>query len=1739
MSLQRGSLLVNGVILAISVTILYLVSGLFLGNGLGQDRRYRLAALVLAGLTFAVANRAVLNRFIFSRLDKLREGLQHIEQGGDLKARLETNGADEFAFVAKGINGMLGALQRSQQKRLESDQRYRAAVKETTEGVSLVDVETKRILEANAAFQELLGYKSEELTRLTLYDVVAHDRASIDEDIKRLSVQDRQSFGERKYRRKGGSLVEVEIAANLIRHGERAVACIFVRDVTQRKWAEDVLRRNEAYLRSLIDNSLDVMGILNSDGTVCYLSSAVERMLGFKAERLVGRNAFDMIHTEDSTQIRRIFTEGIRDPEFATSVEFRLQHEDGSWVYVETSARSLLDDPAVMGIVISMRDITVRKEAERRLRESEERYRQAVENSPNAIFSVNRGGLIQTWNRACQHTFQHGQDFIGRHLEELLLEPEDIFRVDQLRDRVFTKETLSDVGMCYRARDGTARFMISRLYPLLDAGGEVEGCVFANTDITDRRKGEAEIEQRANEFAALLETSRDLAAPQDLSILLHTIVERASTLLSANCGGMYLYDPARGDLVVTVATDKIIPLGVRLQFGEGMAGRVAETRQPLIVDDYRTWEGRTPKFEGFPIGAVLEVPMLHQGELIGVLLVEEVADENCPVDRQRRRFTEHDARVLSLFATQAASAVHNARLLQETEQRLEELQVLHRASQALNEDLSLDKVLNVVADHFLAALDVQSCTISALDDATNEMVILIDRDSDPSMRMEAGRRFRPSDYTWYDEVMEQGRACSFRRDDPGLDEEARRELETYQWSSLLVLPLVGKGQAVGLVELGERRGGRDFGVDEVRMAESLAGQGAVAIQNARLYEQLQGELIVRKRTEGEIQQSANEFSALYQIASDLATQQDLPALLKTIVDRASALLKASSGGIYLFDATRQELQVAVGTGFEVARGERLEMGEGMAGRVAQTRQPLLVEDYRTWEHRTPKFQGLPISAVVQVPMLCGGELIGVLAVHEVGDTGRKFTEGDARLLSLFAAQAASAVRNAHLLQQTSARAEQLAMLYDAGLALNGVLEPGAQLEYLFNLAIRTLRADHAEFFRFDQESAKLRFEVGVGYPAGAEAAARDLVFDVGAATGIIGQVAETRTPQYLPDVCADPRWIVVDPQIKSGVWVPVEHEERLLGVLSILSVRADAFSPQDQRLLKLFGNQAAVALENARLFEETRRRADQLSLLNRIASALSQTLDLDQLLEVIYREVKAVLRADAFFIALYDIATDQMNYRIRIDEEVREPPEKRPLSPGLTAHVIRSKKPLLIRDWEQEKDNYPPIRVWGTMKVPRAWLNVPMLFRDTVVGVISLQSYQPNAFDKEEERLLATIADQAAVAVEKARLFAETEHRLQRLHALGDIDKAISSSLDLRVILEVVLAQVTTHLRVDAADILLHNARTQTLSYAAGRGFHSRALQYTELRLGEGLAGTAALERRIVHYPDLTRDADGLRRSPLLPNEAFIAYFAVPLIAKGQSKGVLEIFHRAPLEPDQEWLDFAQALASQAAIAIDEAELFQNLQRSNVELTLAYDATIEGWSRALELRDQETEGHSSRVTEITVRLARMMGMNDQELANLRRGALLHDIGKMAIPDAILFKSDSLSPEEWEIMRRHPTYAYEMLSPIAYLRQAVDVPYCHHEKWDGTGYPRGLKGEQIPLAARIFAVADVWDALRSDRPYRRAWDLDEVCAYMRGQAGKHFDPTVVEEFLRVGMEMPAGRQKGAEEGDTWGQHVVGK
>ncbi len=524
---------------------------------------------------------------------------------------------------------------------------------------------------------------------------------------------------------------------------------------------------------------------------------------------------------------------------------------------------------------------------------------------------------------------------------------------------------------------------------------------------------------------------------------------------------------------------------------------------------------------------------------------------------------------------------------------------------------------------------------------------------------------------------------------------------------------------------------------------------------------------------------------------------------------------------------------------------------------------------------------------------------------------------------------------------------------------------------------------------------------------------------------------------------------------------------------------------------------------------ENKQRERELEAVAAISSALREIQSTDEILLLLLSEALTSVFAQHGGIWLYDPDKDEISLAYETGQSVNMPSVMK-RGEGIVGLAVESED-VVISD-ELHKDPRLADGIRELVPTGLSAVCLPLRAADKVIGAMLITTQLPHEFMSSDIRILMALGQIGGSAIHRTSLYEQTVNQLGRLAALRTIDMAITSSLDLGLTLNVVLDQVIGQCSVDAADILLLKPELQILDFASGKGFRTHSIESASLHLGEGLPGRAAVARKTLFVPDLAQTELPFKRRKLLEDEKFISYYAAPLIAKGKIKGVLEIFHRSALTHDPELIQFLEALADQAAIAIDNSALFYDLQRSNIDLALAYDATIEGWSRALDLRDKETEGHTQRVTDMALKLARAVGVSDEELVHIRRGALLHDIGKMGVPDGILLKPGKLTDEEWELMRKHPGYAYEMLMPIAYLRSALDIPYCHHEKWDGTGYPRGLRGEQIPLSARIFAVVDVWDALRSDRPYRAGWDIEKVLDHLREQSGRHFDPRVVQIFL---------------------------
>ncbi len=552
--------------------------------------------------------------------------------------------------------------------------------------------------------------------------------------------------------------------------------------------------------------------------------------------------------------------------------------------------------------------------------------------------------------------------------------------------------------------------------------------------------------------------------------------------------------------------------------------------------------------------------------------------------------------------------------------------------------------------------------------------------------------------------------------------------------------------------------------------------------------------------------------------------------------------------------------------------------------------------------------------------------------------------------------------------------------------------------------------------------------------------------------------------------------------------------------------------PDDQSIVITI----AIDITNrVRAEDENRQYYNRIMAMGEIDQVIVSTLELDEVLDLITSHLGNLIKFDSM--SILSIDGDQL--QIIACKGFESPEEvlqlRFPSEPGYPNYeVIKNRTPLAITNVSDIYPTFSQARVSKSKGSIKSWLGIPLFNRHEVIGMFTIDRCDDTPYTEQDIEVAMQYANRAAIAITNARLFEQTNNNLSKLEVLRKIDGTITSSKDVSDALHTVLEQVKIGLNVDIAAVFLYDEKDQLLTYQQSFGYWTEGNPEYKVPVGQGYVGTVAARMEPLFIPEVDIKNDGYKYPFSLKNEGIVSYYGFPLITKGKLQGVLQILQRTRLEPTADWIEFAEALAAQTAIAVENLTMFNGLEQANKELREAYDATIEGWAHALEIRDKETEGHSRRVVILTEEVASAFGFGTEDLVHIRRGVLLHDIGKMGVPDQILHKPGPLDEAEWEIMRQHPVYGYEMLRPIIYLRPALSIPHYHHERWDGSGYPEGLKGEAIPLEARIFAVVDAYDALTSDRPYRGAWSQEETVKYLRKQAGKEFDPTVVEKFLEI-------------------------
>lgn len=525
---------------------------------------------------------------------------------------------------------------------------------------------------------------------------------------------------------------------------------------------------------------------------------------------------------------------------------------------------------------------------------------------------------------------------------------------------------------------------------------------------------------------------------------------------------------------------------------------------------------------------------------------------------------------------------------------------------------------------------------------------------------------------------------------------------------------------------------------------------------------------------------------------------------------------------------------------------------------------------------------------------------------------------------------------------------------------------------------------------------------------------------------------------------------------------------------------------------------------------ETIERQRELEIMLSISALISSAHDIHEMIDRLLDETARLVRVENSAFALPLSTANQLSIVAAKGWWQRE--IGKTLNPqSVPAQVFYQQKPLVnyeeLSQAFKSKPAYPG---------EQFTIILPLVVQDRTIGLFSVSRNQ--AFTHSESSLINGIANIAATAINRANLHKEAELYAQKMAAIGSIGRLMAETYDLNGIYHLLNYAVHDLIEnINSVAILRFDAGNNLLRYqyyvSDRQVIDVRTLAPIEVKRSSKSPANRVINERIpliINCSD--EDIPIYAGSNQVDSRSKHSALYVPLMAEGKVLGILEAESMTNSRFSKSDMDLMSLIANTAAISIENADLFSNLQKANDDLVQAYDTTLEGWALALELRDQETRGHSSTTLDLTVQFCQAAGISNDEMPYIRRGALLHDIGKMGIPDNILLKEGPLTDEEWQIMRRHPVYAFDLLNKIAFLDRSLDIPYCHHEHWDGSGYPRGLKGEEIPLAARIFTIVDVWNALQRDRPYRPAWSREKTVAYIQSQSGKQFDPHLVETFM---------------------------
>jgi len=1025
-----------------------------------------------------------------------------------------------------------------------------------------------------------------------------------------------------------------------------------------------------------------------------------------------------------------------------------------------------------------------------------------------------------------------------------------------------------------------------------------------------RVQAEESLRERTAQLEALREVGLKLTAQLDLDSLLHSIVSQAIELVGGASGGLYLCRSDRDVLEWSMAVGPhLSPIGTVLHRGEGLSGKVWETGKALIVDDYQAWEKRAAVYEGYPFKAVVAAPVCWGEEFLGVLNV--LADHP-------QTFSPADAELLSLFATQAAIAIQNARLYEETHSRAERLAVVNRIARAVGATLNLDELMETVYQEIASIFQADAFFIALYDEETNELDFRIQVDEgvrEPPQRQSLGVGLTSL-------VVTEKKSLLIR----SLEQKQDRLPTPELWGTMklpaswLGAPMLIGERLIGVICIQAYRP-HAYGEEEQQLLSTIADQVAVAVESSRLFQ--------AEREQRELAEALEEEAAAV-VSSTLDPDQ----VLDRILEQVSRVVPNDAANIMLIAG--DEARVARWRSYERFGAE--EFVSTVVFRIPEvpnlqqmmeSGEPLVIPDTATY----PGWVRVPVQewlrSYAAAPIVVRGEVIGFLNVDSA--TPGFFTQAHAEALRVFADHAAATIENARLFEAERERSTQLGAVARVAERIASILNPDELLRETVELITQTFGYYYAAIMLLDAEANELVFNVGAGGYAGRTPAG----FRQEVKEGMIGWAAHLGKTVWANDVSQEPRYIPAYlSETRSELDVPLKYHDRVIGVLDLQSRELNAFTPHDVMAMETLAGHVAAAIENARLYEETRQRALEQETLREAALALTTALDRNEVIDRILAQLQWVVPYDSASVQLlqedrlviigghgFPNLPDLLGVSFPVDGD------------NPNSEVIRTQAPVIVRD---APTVYEAFRKGPHRQAAiRSWLGAPMLIGEQLVGMIALDKREPGFYTQQHARLAEAFAAQAAIAIENARLYEQVTRHVKALSTLHEISQELTSTLEPDQVLHAI-AEDTIKLTGAASSIfLLVDPEAQQMVLATGHGYSREHLEgFTFEEFEAGISGWVRRERKPALAVDAQTDARqtgiALQHAKQHGSRSLVT---APLWIKEEVVGTLTAVGTAdtPVFTD-ETLELVVMLANQAAIAIENARLFEEIEERRLYL---------------------------------------------------------------------------------------------------------------------------------------------------------------------------------------------------------------